>query len=138
MGIARLSGSREYAMKDSSSKDTSSDRNLSRRQTHEDAQAPRNAEVPGADDDSSVAQSMVSALGAPVEGALDSVRERERFANQGRDLGPDQVGGISGQRAADIPNVGGHPKKEKEPLCSDDARLEPTDTADDPVSNGRR
>jgi hypothetical protein len=116
------------------SKDKPSDRELSKRQARENADAARATRKngPGVDDDSDVVQSMVGALGAPVEGALDSIRERERFAERGRDLGPDQVGGISGQRAEDIPNVGEDGKRRgRVPQRPEDAEAEPGDIAED-------
>lgn len=124
-------------MKDSSD----SDGRASQRQVRENAQEARptpESDKAGVDDDSSVMQSMVAALAAPVEGALDSVRERERFAKQGRDLGPDQVGGISGQRAQDIPTVGDDEPKGKVPQRPDDVEAEPIDTTDDHAPGGRR
>lgn len=124
-------------MKDSSD----SDGRASQRQVRENAQEARptaESDKAGVDDDSSVMQSMVAALAAPVEGALDSVRERERFAKQGRDLGPDQVGGISGQRAQDIPAVGDDEPKGKVPQRPDDVEAEPIDTTDDHAPGGRR
>jgi hypothetical protein len=124
-------------MKDSSD----SDSRASQQQAPEnaqDARRTRKSDTAGVDDDSSVTQSMVAALAAPVEGALDSVRERERFAKQGRDLGPDQVGGISGQRAQDIPHVGDDEPKANVPQRLHDAEAEPIDTTDDHAPGGRR
>jgi hypothetical protein len=127
-------------MTDSKGKDKPSDRELSQQQAREnaeDARASRKSGQAGVDDDSSVMQSMVAALGAPVEGAIDSLREREKFANQGRDLGPDQVGGISGQRAEDIPNLDTQEKRSKLPSRPEDAEAEPTNVAEDHAPGGR-
>jgi hypothetical protein len=124
-------------MKDSTDRDSRASQQQAR-ENAQDARQPRKSDKSKVDDDSSVMQSMVAALAAPVEGALDSVRERERFAKQGRDLGPDQVGGISGQRAQDIPTVSDDEPKGKVPQRPDDVEAEPIDTTDDHAPGGRR
>jgi hypothetical protein len=123
------------------SKDKPSDRELSKRQARENADAARatRKNEPGVDDDSDVVQSLVGVLGAPVEGALDSIREREQFAERGQDLGPDQVGGISGQRAEDVPNFGEDRKRRaRVPQRPEDAEAEPGDIAQDQTPGNPR
>lgn len=115
------------------------EREVSQRQARETAEAARDTRKshrPGVDDDSEIVRSMVGTLGAPVEGALDSIRERERAAARGQDPGPDQVGGVSGQRAADIPHYDGDAKSNpragaKVPTRPEDAEAEPRDIAED-------
>lgn len=109
------------------------ERQASQRQARANAEAARDTRKshrPGVEDDSEVVESLVGTLAAPVEGALDSVRERERLAERGKDPGPDQVGGVSGQRAADIPHRDGEPPG-KVPTRPEDAEAEPRDIAED-------
>ena len=109
------------------------EREISQRQARENADAARDtrrSHQPGVDDDSEIVRSLVGTLGAPVEGALDSLRERERLAERGQDPGPDQVGGVSGQRASDIP----HHDRERAgtvPTKPEDAEAEPGEIAED-------
>ena len=124
-------------MTDSKAKDKDSnaptERQISRRQARENADAARDtrrSHQPGVDDDSDIVRSLVGTLGAPVEGALDSMRERERFAEHGEDLGPDQVGGVTGQRDEDIPHYG-EDRCAKVPTKPEDAEAEPSEIADD-------
>lgn len=116
-----------------SKRDRPSEREVSQRQARENADAARDtrrSHRPGVDDDSEIVRSLVGTLGAPVEGALDSVRERERYAERGQDLGPDQVGGVSGQRTEDIPR---HDDKARGtvPTRPEDAEAEPSEIAED-------
>lgn len=109
------------------------ERQISQREARENADAVRDSRKshrPGVDDDSDIVRSLVGALGAPVEGALDSMRERERRGERGQDLGPDQVGGVSGQRAEDIPQYGSEPRGNV-PTKPEDAEAEPSDIAED-------
>jgi hypothetical protein len=102
------------------------------RENRDDARATRQSHRPGVDDDSEIVQSLVSTLAAPVEGTLDSMRERERRAERGQDIGPDHVGGISGQRGEDIPNVDADGERRAQvPRRPEDAEAEPTDIAED-------
>lgn len=119
------------------------EREVSQRKARENAEAARDTRKshrPGVDDDSEIVRSMVGTLGVPVEGALDSIRERERAAARGQDPGPDQVGGVSGQRAADVRH---YDRDAKVPTRPDDAEAEPQDIAEDmtrdrPGARGRR
>lgn len=109
------------------------ERQISQRQARENADAARDtrrSHQPGVDDDSDIVRSLVGTLGAPVEGALDSLRERERRAEHGQDVGPDQVGGVSGQRAEDIPQYGAE-RRGKVPTKPEDAEAEPSEIAED-------
>jgi hypothetical protein len=116
-------------------KDQPTLRERSQRQAREnadEARATRQSRRAGVDDDSEIVQSLVSTLAAPVEAALDSTRERERRAERGQDIGPDQVGGISGQRSEDIPNVDAHgQRRARVPQRPEDAEAEPTEIAED-------
>ena len=70
--------------------DRPGDRVASQRQARENAEAARDtrkSHQPGVDDDSEVVQSLVGTLGAPVEGAIDAIRERERRGQHGQDPG---------------------------------------------------
>ena len=110
-----------------------SDRQISQRQARENADAARDTRKshrPGVDDDSDIVESLVGTLGAPVEGALDSMRERERYAERGEDLGPDQVGGVTGQRTEDIPHYDAE-RPAKVPTKPEDAEAEPSEIAED-------
>lgn len=127
-------------MTDSKAKDKDrkapTERQISQRRARESADAARDtrkSHEPGVDDDSDIVQSLVGALGAPVEGALDSIRERERYAEHGQELGPDQVGGVTGQRAEDIPQYGEErpENRGKVPTKPEDAEAEPSDIAED-------
>lgn len=124
-------------MTDSESRDKDpnapTERQISRRQARENADAARDTRTshqPGVDDDSDIVRSLVETLGAPVEGALDSMQERERFAEHGEDLGPDQVGGVTGQRTEDIPHYDREPRA-KVPTKPEDAEAEPSEVAED-------
>jgi hypothetical protein len=102
------------------------------RENADAARATRTSNHAGVDDDSEVVQSLVSTLAAPIEGALDSTRERERRAEHGGDVGPDQVGGVSGQRAEDVPNVDERGQsRARVPQRPEDAEAEPSEIAED-------
>jgi hypothetical protein len=112
-------------------RDRPGDREVSQRQARENAEAARDtrrSDEPGVDDDSDIIESLVGTLGAPVEGALEEVQERERYAQRGEDLGPDQVGGVTGQRTQDIPHYG---RKSTVPTQPSDAEAEPKNVAED-------
>jgi hypothetical protein len=137
----------ENAMADSKDRndDPRTDREVSRRVARENADAAadtRRSNQPGVDDDSDIVRSLVGTLGAPVEGGLDSMEERERFAAHGEDLGPDQVGGVSGQREQDVPHYD-RERPAKVPTKPSDAEADPKDVAEDmsrdrPGATGRR
>lgn len=120
------------------------EREASKRQAQDNAEsmrATRRSDRPGVDGDSGIVESLVGTLGAPVEGALEEMDERERMAERGEDPGPDQVGGISGQRTQDIPHYG--ERAAKRPTRPEDAEAEPKDIAEDmtrdrPGARGRR
>ncbi len=62
-------------------------REVSQRQARgnaDQAGETRKSHRPGVEDDSEIVQSLVATLGAPVEGALDSMHERERAAEEVR------------------------------------------------------
>jgi hypothetical protein len=109
-------------------------RERSQRQARENAEAlrdTRRSHQPGIDDDSEVMKSLVGTLGAPVEGALDSMRERERGA--GRDgAGADQAGDVARQRGheTDIPRRDTAPTG-RVPTRPEDAEAEPSEIAED-------
>src|SRR5512140_3257533 len=133
-------------MNDDNDKDRkASDREVSQRQARENADAARDARkahAPGVDDDSDIVESLVGTLGAPIEGTLDSMRERERYAERGEDLGPDQVGGVTGQRDEDIPHYDGE-RRASVPTKKQDAEAEPSEIAEDmgrdrPGASGKR
>ena len=125
--------------------DPRTDREKSRTQARENADAAadtRRSNQPGVDDDSDIVRSLVGTLGAPVEGALDEMDERDRSAARGEDLGPDQVGGVSGQREQDIPHYD-RERPAKVPTKPEDAEADPKDIAEDmtrdrPGASGRR
>jgi len=92
MGVADLRYNREHAMSDGKDKDgqPATERQVSQRQARANAQAARDTRKShreGLDDDSEIVESLVGTLAAPVEGTLDSMRERERSAARGEDLG---------------------------------------------------
>lgn len=125
--------------------DPRTDREVSRRQARENADVAsdtRKSDRPGVDDDSEIVRSLVGTLGAPVEGALDEMEERDRFAAHGEDLGPDQTGGVSGQRPQDVPHYD-RERRGKVPTKPEDAEADPKDIAEDmsrdrPGASGRR
>ncbi len=109
------------------------EREVSKRQAHENAAAARETRKsgqPGVDDDSEIVESLVGTLGAPVEGALDEIEERDRLAEHGEDPGPDQVGGVSGQRAQDVPHYD-RERRAQRPTRPEDAEAEPSEIAED-------
>jgi hypothetical protein len=136
MGIAAIrSPIRSVAMADSkdSKRAPTTDRQASKRQARASVDAARDTRKshrPGVDDDSEVVESLVGTLAAPVEGVLDPVREREQDAERGRDLGPGEVGGVSGQRASDVPHSG-EVGRGKVPTKPEDAEADPLDIAED-------
>ena len=96
----------------------------------EQAKESRRWNKPGVDDDSELVQSAVGALAAPVEGALDSLREGERSAARTDRPDERETGSASPKRQDNVPLQERAPGA-KIPTKPEDAEAEPSEIAED-------
>lgn len=104
------------------------EREVSQRQAHNQAQAARDthrSNIPGVADDNEAVQGWVAALAAPIEGAADALREDERARVLSKSPVADSDD-VTGPRATDAPNVTSEgQRRQQPPTRPEDAEWDP-------------
>lgn len=121
--------------------DKPNERELSQQQALKNAEAARDthrSHMPGVDDDSEAIQGWAAALGAPIEGAADALREDERARVKSQSPAG-KADNVTGPRPADAPNVteqGG--RRAQPPTRAEDAEWDPLKATADHRSGSKQ